>query len=44
MAQKSETEYALIQKAVGAKAYGALMADLEEAIARLNSLNRAAPD
>ena len=44
MARQSEAEYARIQGAVGAEGYAALMADLEAAITRLNSLDRAAPD
>ncbi len=44
MARQSEAEYARIQGAVGAEAYAALMADLEAAITRLNSLDRVAPD
>lgn len=44
MAHQSEKEYAQIQNAVGQEAYTALMADLQAAIDKLNSLNQAAPD
>lgn len=44
MARQSEKEYAQIQSAVGPEAYAALMADLQAAIDKLNSLNQAAPD
>ena len=44
MARHSEKEYAQIQEAVGAKAYAALMDDLETAITKLNSLNQGARD